>query len=298
MHSQTGKAITIRFALPSAELSPFITTYYFTEVSHDPDDPWVEDYLHPEWPNLRVLCGSQSQSAIGDAPLVDVPGFSVSGPTSKATRFRLSGGRNWGIGLLPLGWAKFCSVPADDYADRFVDGASDPAFADLAPLAHKLQSSASDFASDVATINAHMRRLLDRPLRGEAKILAVNEALIDPAIVSVTDLAERTHMNVRSLERLCKRAFGFPPKLLLRRQRFLRSLAKFMLDPTMKWLSTMDENYHDQAHFARDFSRFMGMMPSEYGKLDHPFLRAAAQARNAIAGEAVQALHDPNQRTG
>ena len=126
-------------------------------------------------------------------------------------------------------------------------------------------------------------------------IQRVSSALVDPKISMVSELAERTGMNIRSLERLSKRGFGFTPKLLLRRQRFLRSLAQFMLDPSLKWLSTLDEQYHDQAHFVRDFKRFMGMGPTEYAKLDKPILMAAAQARMAIAGEAVQVLHDPNR---
>ena len=122
----------------------------------------------------------------------------------------------------------------------------------------------------------------------------LNTALVDPKIGTVSQLAEEVAMNIRSLERLSKRAFGFSPKLLLRRQRFLRSLSQFMLDPSLKWLNTLDQHYHDQAHFVRDFKRFMGMSPSAYAKLDKPILMAAARARMAIAGQAVQALHDPN----
>jgi hypothetical protein len=37
----------------------------------------------------------------------------------------------------------------------------------------------------------------------------------------------------------------------------------------------------------------MAMSPSRYAAVEHPVLRAAAQARNASAGAAVQALHRP-----
>jgi len=109
----------------------------------------------------------------------------------------------------------------------------------------------------------------------------------------IAELVERLGMNIRSLERLSRRAFGFPPKLLIRRQRFLRSLARFMLDPSLKWLGALDYHYHDQSHFVRDFRRFMGMVPSAYARLDKPFMIAAARARMAIAGEAMQGLHRP-----
>ncbi len=51
-----------------------------------------------------------------------------------------------------------------------------------------------------------------------------------------------------------------------------------MLDPSLKWLGTLDYHYHDQSHFVRDFRRFMGMAPSAYARLDKPFMIAAARA--------------------
>lgn len=288
-----GPAVKIRFALPTQELRPFITTYYHTEVQCSPNEPWLEDYLHPEWPNLRFMSDGFSQASIGPGSLEDTPAFSVSGPTSYASRFRIGSGSSWGIGLMPLGWASFVRGNAGDYADRAVDGRGDPAFAAFCPLAEALAECEGGFAAELAVIEEHMAGLVDRPVRNADQIASLNAALVDPEIATVAELAERIDMNVRSLERLSRRAFGFTPKLLLRRQRFLRSLAQFMLDPSLNWLSTLDHHYHDQAHFVRDFKRFMGMSPSAYAKLEKPLLIAAAQARMAIAGEAVQGLHNP-----
>lgn len=295
MHAESGNAITIRFALPSDALKPFVTTYYCTQVVASPSEPVLSDYLHPEWPNLRFMEPGWSQSAIGDAPLTNSPAFAVTGPTSRAAKFQIRSGRSWGIGLMPLGWASFFKAPASDYADRVTNGMTDPVFAKLRPLAKELSESTDGFSEELAIIERHIEALTAEPGRNGDMITAINAALVDPELATVTDLADRVGMNVRSLERLTKRAFGFTPKLLLRRQRFLRSLSQFMLDPSLKWLSTLDYQYHDQAHFVRDFKRFMGMSPSAYAKLDKPFLIAAARARMAIAGEAVQGLHDPSK---
>lgn len=293
VHDMTGNGVTIRFALPSAELAPYVTTYYYSETRTSYKTSWLEDYLHPEWSNLRFLTEGASQAAIGSGDLADCPCFAITGPTSMATRFRNRSGRSWGIGLLPLGWAKFMGVPAGDYADRYVDGLVDPNFEHFAPLARQLAASDGNFDSELTLIENYMSSLASCPVRQVAEISAVNRALVDSSVSSVAQLAEEAGLTIRTLERLAHRTFGFTPKLLLRRQRFLRSLAQFMLDPSMKWLSAIDFQYHDQAHFVRDFKRFMGMSPSAYGKLDHPFLRAAAQARAAITGAAVQGLHDP-----
>jgi AraC-like DNA-binding protein len=297
MYAKPGKSVTVHFVLPAPELRPFVTTYYRTELVAGPGE-WVEDYLHPEWPNLRFLSGLGAQAAIGTAPFAASPDFAVTGPTSRATRFRLGGGRSWGIGLLPLGWASLLRVDASDYADRLVDGRADPAFAALVPLADALAGGPRDHAADLALIETHMARLFARRQAADPAILALNDALVDPAMVSVADLAAQLGMNIRSLERLSRRAFGFPPKLLLRRQRFLRSLARFMLDPSLRWLSALDSHYHDQSHFVRDFKRFMGMSPSAYAKLEKPLLVAAARARMEIAGAALQGLHQPHPAEG
>lgn len=293
MHAASGNSVNLRFALPAEPLRPFVTTYYCTDAVCSPREPWLEDYLHPEWANLRFLGQTEAWSVIGPGEPVRCPDFAVTGPTSRAARFRLCSGRSWGIGLLPAGWAALFAAQAGDYSDRIVDGEADPVFAALVPLAAALAQSGGDYAAELALIEAHMAQLFAAAHPVDPAIAALTEALVDPDMIAVADLAGRLDINVRSLERLSRRAFGFAPKLLLRRQRFLRSLARFMLDPSLKWIGTLDAHYHDQSHFVRDFRRFMGMSPSAYAKRDKPFLVAAARARMAIAGEAVQGLHRP-----
>jgi AraC-like DNA-binding protein len=287
---QTG--VTVSFALPAPELRAYVTTYYLTEVA-DGCAPYVEDYLHPEWGNVRFTDGRSMTGAVGQAPLRSMASAVAAGPTSFATRFRAAPGRYWGIGLLPLGWARFVAARASERADQLVEVANDRAFAAFHPLLNTLFAGAPDRGAEAERINALMLSLLARPVLEEERIQAIHAVLVDPAVATVGALAERTDLPVRSLERISKNVFGFAPKLLLRRQRFLRSLAQFMLDPSLAWLETMDDHYHDQAQFIRDFRRFMGMTPSAYAALPHPILSAAAHARTAAVGAAMQVLHRP-----
>ncbi|MGB5078135.1 MAG: helix-turn-helix domain-containing protein [Sphingorhabdus sp.] len=287
--------IRIRFFQPHPSLLPYISTYYLTEVDALPGGQ-VSDYLHPEWANLRFMYGEQPLAAIGSTALQSTHAFNVTGPTSKSCLFAVSKMRAWGIGLLPLGWTRFVGAPAELYADRFVDGAADPVFQRLSPLAAMLTRNVADPDEQVAGIDAHLTGLLSSPpdKEDERRVDVAHKALLDSDVFTVSHFSDRVGMSPRSVERLCRRAFGFTPKLLLRRQRFLRSLSQFMLDPSMRWINTLDCHYHDQAHFARDFSRFMGMSARQYARLEHPILGAAAFARMAAAGAAMQALHIPN----
>ncbi|WP_088308181.1 helix-turn-helix domain-containing protein [Novosphingobium sp. B 225] len=295
MSSQhVGDAVTVRFFMPSPALAPYISTYYLTEV-RGAAGTTVQDWLHPEWANVRLTHTPNWQAAIGNEALREPAAMIGTGPTCQATHFITGPARIWGIGVLPLGWARLCSGEAAHHADQFTDARTDPTYAAFTPLYDLTFTDQSDPAAEAARIDAYLLEELGRrpTSEDEPRIRAAHGALLDNEVATVGDLADRLALSPRSLERLSLKAFGFSPKLLLRRQRFLRSLAQFMLDPSLTWIRTLDWQYVDQAHFVRDFKRFMGMSPSAYAQLDHPVLRAAAQARAAAAGAAVQALHQP-----
>jgi hypothetical protein len=81
--------------------------------------------------------------------------------------------------------------------------------------------------------------------------------------------------------------------VLLRRQRFMRSISDFVLDPSLKWIGAIDSHYHDQAQFVRDFRQFMGMTPRQYGALPKPLIGAVMRERMRMSGSAVQTLDSP-----
>ena len=94
MHALAENGVQLRFALPAEALQPFVTTYYRTDVICSPRAPWIEDWLHPEGANLRVLSAGEAQAAAGVGELRPCPAFAVTGPTSQAIRFRLRSGFN------------------------------------------------------------------------------------------------------------------------------------------------------------------------------------------------------------
>ena len=57
--------------------------------------------------------------------------------------------------------------------------------------------------------------------------IKVQEALLSGVIDDVADLADTLEIEQRTLHRICRTVFGFSPVRLLRRQRFLRTLARF-----------------------------------------------------------------------
>lgn len=282
----------VRFHSPPDELRQYFTTFYHAEWKV-PGDGCVEDHLLPEWANLRFHASSYPVARSGSGDQVGGTPFPVTGPSSQAMHFTIGSSRMWGIGLLPLGWAKFVALPAFDYADRIVDGLSDPAFAQFRPLAESLYGPEADHLAEYGRIADFFSARSNAPCADEARIRQIHGALVDPEIASVSEMVKCIGVSQRTVERLCRRAFGFPPKLLLRRQRFMRSLSKFMLDPSLKWIGAIDASYHDQAQFVRDCHQFLGMTPSQYAALPKPLIGAVMRERERLAGSAAQTLDGP-----
>lgn len=285
-------SINVRFHAPPAAFQRYFTTFYITEIDL-PEGEVVTDALQPEWANLRFFAGSRPACWIDGGDRVEEARFVATGPSSRSTHFRLGATRFWGIGLLPLGWARFVGQPADSHANLVADGHRHASFAPFVSLADRLYGPEPDEATEMARIIAAFEAMPPIEAEEEARILAIHAALVDPETHSVAELVEQVGLSQRTIERCCTRNFGFSPKLLLRRQRFMRSLAQFMLDRSLKWIGAIDAHYHDQAQFVRDFREFMGVSPSQYAAQPHPVLERFMYERARVHGAAVQTLDLP-----
>lgn len=292
--SPEGYRLHAEFREPPPPFEGCFSSFY--NLTIELDDPTVElvDHLQPEWANIRFFCGSTPDSTIG-ATRVRGAKFVATGPSVLPCRFALGQVRMWGVGFLPLGWARFFDADASDCANIVCDGAAHPAFARFADLTDTLCNPEMTVDEQYDALVVAMEQLM-RPSRDEQRIQRVHAALVDGDLVSVHDLADTCAMSIRTLERVCQRYFGFSPKLLMRRQRFMRSLTTFMLHRGSRWTEAMDAHYHDQAQFTREFREFMTMNPSEYAALPRPVLNSFMEARARAMGSAAQTLDSPPPR--
>lgn len=290
-------SIEVRFHPPPDDLRRYFTTFYVTRI-HLPAGQAVVDSLQPEWANLRIFNGALPQSWFDDGEPVNGARFTATGPSSRNCHFRIGATRFWGIGLLPLGWARFVGAPAASHANLITDGHRHPTFMPFTPLADSLFGPAADEQRELERIVAFFRNFPARQFADEARIREIHTAVVDPMVVTVAELVDRVGTSQRTVERICHRAFGFSPKLLLRRQRFMRSLTQFMLDPSLKWIEAIDSQYHDQAQFVRDFHEFMGQTPRDYANAPHPVLERFMHERARVHGAAVQTMDRPEGTSG
>lgn len=280
----------VHFILPAHALRRYVSTYYFFDFKSDRGE--LEDLLHPEWASVHyTVSGSSRGSIVGEPPLL-TPDVNLTGPTGKAARIFFEELKLIGIGLLPLGWYRLVGCPAERWANKVGELETVPEFSLFQKIWTELKG-----LNDPQEIAALFDRMLSEqitiadPL--EIEIENIHEALANPDISSVADLANVAGIGQQRLERLSRRVFGFPPKRLLRRQRFLRTLGSVMMDPELKWSAALDDQYFDQAHFNRDFQEFMGMSPGQYLAMPRPISIAATLARAEHVGHPLQALQGP-----
>ncbi len=283
--------LTAEFHQPPAQFEGCFTSFYRLTLELPDDHAGLSDLLQPEWANIRFFCGSTPRAAIGNIA-VEGARFIATGPSSLPCRFTLGPARMWGVGLLPVGWARLMHEDASALANVVCDGTQHRAFSRFAGLAETLCNPDLDPQEQLAVLVAALEQM-QRPCRDEAKVRQIHIALVDGDHASVHDLADACAMSIRTLERVCARYFGFSPKLLMRRQRFMRSLTTYMLHQGSRWTEAMDADYHDQAQFTREFHTFMTMNPSEYAALDHPILASFMEARARLRGSAAQTLDAP-----
>jgi AraC-like DNA-binding protein len=285
------ESIDVRFFAPPEDLGPCFTTFYRLRVDI-PEGEVLEDWLQPEWANLRFFASNPPTAEFDGGPRVSGARFQATGPTSHPTHFRMGRTRMWGIGLFPLGWARYVGMNASASANTIVDGEQDRVFRHFAPLCEALCDPDGDDDTQFAVLSDFFRANV-RPVRDDARIQAVHSVMVDPLLLQVDEFARRCGLSKRTLERLCARHFGFSPRLLLRRQRLMRTLGAFMLTPQASWSQVIDRHYHDQSHFVHEFHAFMGCTPSDYASTPHPVLGAFMAERARVWGSPAQTLDAP-----
>jgi AraC-like DNA-binding protein len=276
----------VQFALPAPALRPLITTYYKV-IAHGR----LQDHLHPEWGNIRFTTAGEWHVRHAGAGDPAPQRCALFGPTDRTSLVSTPGAAaTVGVGLTALGWSRLIAAPAHLHANRISDLETLHGSA-ARQLWEALQDA--DWPTAQRLLDAHFTALAAAAPPADPLIERVQAALVSGDLPPVPDFAAGLGLAQRSLERLCKRAFGFTPKRLLRRQRFLRTLAQIgdRLDQPLAVL--LDGSYYDQSHFIREFRAYMGMTPGAYYDAPRQMMRRAAIERQRTAGAPLQGLHRP-----
>lgn len=281
----------VEFAAPCDDLLPYLGGYhsFHTRIS---DGVAHEEMVLPAWTNVQVQTdGGEWGIRIGQRRFDPLPRLMAAGPTSRAQFCRVITGHIIGVYLMPRGWARFVRGSAARWADRI-----DDLRLLLGPrIAEELGQavlSAPDFERQVAAFEAIFLRLLAETEPEPPEVAQIEAMLLDPDVRSVEQLSEATGMPNWQLARFVRRNFGFTPKMLMRRARFIRTIVKIQQAGAQNWALLVDEAYVDQSHFIRDCKEFLEMTPGQFAARFQPVTHASMRERTRVLGDPHHVLQD------
>lgn len=275
----------LSFYQPTQVLRELVTSYYIVS-SEVP----LQDYLHPEWANIRFGLKGEWRTRKKDTVHPTPRRSSLYGPTNRTKMFETDGGVLMGIGLTPIGWERLIGRDASRLANDVEELGDTLAVAGDA-LAADLAADADDNAR-VQRLNRVLEAVLSRAAPADPLISPIQQGVSSGNFTSVSELAAYLAISERRLHRICRRVFGFGPKTLMKRQRFLKTLENFHNHLSQPVMQQLDNSYYDQPQFSREFRTFMGMTPTEYFNSPRELMRRAALERQRVIGRPMQGLHD------
>jgi AraC-like DNA-binding protein len=275
--------VSLRFAQPAEALRPFIPAYWDVVVE---GAGVVEDLLRPEWTNIRLISGGDwafGPSLQHLAPLTERA--VVHGVATRSQWVRGSEGLAFCIPVFPMGWHRLLGAKASGYANH-IRPLADILGADGDRL-YAAVMAATDIEGRVVAADAFFLERLAQTRRGPVSdhIEAVSLAIADPDCATVAELIQRTGLSHPQLARLTAKHFGFSPKKLIRRERFLRMLHSMQGMSVGEWPHFLDPQYTDQSHMIRDFKHFIGMAPTRYFAMERPLLAAVFKTLMRLMAE-------------
>jgi AraC-like DNA-binding protein len=282
--------IWFAYCQPADHLRAFVSGYHFVEIDTGSAD-FLEDFNFPGWTLLRFTLGGAPWLARIGGDYAPVPAAALFGVTSQATWIRTFGGLMVGAGVTPLGWARLFHADAADYANRATPLAT--VLGDRAEALRIRLRKCHDEADWTAEFDAFFTGLLDTAPPLPVDVAAIHRMLVDPAITSVDHVADAIGLTPRHVGRIAQRIFGLPPKLLMRRARFLRAAMPLRTPDPRPLPERVADEYADYAHFARDCHDFFGMSPSAFITGTRPISDASTRERARKLGAPAQALHQP-----
>jgi AraC-like DNA-binding protein len=256
------RAPRTRIRSPDPGLAHLLTRYEIWSPPHTGGEQERALWVLPGEARLVVIQpGSELSALIGNRRYDSLPRVALFGPTSRATRLTASGGTIVAAGLSALGWAGIVGRSAAALGDRVVAAADVFDGRLVAALADALADAP---AEEIANrIDAVLGTTAPAPCPDEPLVVGLT-AIIAEGSMSIANAAGR-QLGVAShvVRRSALRHFGYPPKVLLNRRRFVDALEQMILSGR-GYSEAARHGYFDASHFIRDAKRFLGMTPRRF----------------------------------
>jgi AraC-like DNA-binding protein len=195
----------------------------------------------------------------------------VYGVPTRLGRQRLAG-TGWAVAAMfrPGGARPFLDSSAREWTDRVVDISEHWGVAGAELVAAVRAVGGAAAAAEQVRVDQLTTFLLAHApaaLPGDTvDAVAVAELVArDRELCRVEDLADRSGIEIRSLQRLFAEHVGLSPKQVIRRYRLLEAAEAAAHGTPVAWADVAGElGFSDQAHLTRDFTAAFGVSPARY----------------------------------
>lgn len=237
---------------PSPELEHCIDHYWMVCWDLRGLEPYVAETL--PHPNFQVVFEKNNSQVSGVF-------------TGKFTRTLEGQSHVFGIKFKPGAFRPFLKSSASSLANRTI--AVNRIFGKEADA---LEAELVSFSEEVAMIEAANIFFRARAPGPDSTIAlagqVVERILQERDIRTVDDLANRTGLGKRSLQRMFHEYVGASPKWVIRRYRLHELVERFHSGEPPDWPQlALELGYFDQAHLINDFRSIVGYSPTQYQKL-------------------------------
>ena len=158
-------------------------------------------------------------------------------------------------------------VPGCEITDTYMD--ADRVFSKEVHLVNEAFFHAGSYAEIVQIANGFVEGLVRNGTKDAHPVDAVCQWMLTNPPVSLDQLAKKSFLGAKQLERKFLERTGVHPKLFARLVRFDRAFREKNLRPNRDWLSiAMDCNYYDYQHLVRDYQDFTGLRPTVFHQLE------------------------------
>jgi AraC-like DNA-binding protein len=237
---------------PAADLARFIEHYWIVAWDLRHRAPHTQETL-PQ-PNVHVVFEKNNSHAFGVV-------------TGKFSRYLEGKSHVFGIKFAPGMFRPFFGDAVSQLTNR-----TRPVreiFGDEVTALEEILTSQSPDDNLVAAANSFFQAHI--PEADDKADLArelVRQALEQRDLLTVDDLARRSAIGKRSLQRLFSEYVGVSPKWVIRRYRLHEAIDRLRDGERLDYAQlALELGYFDQAHLINDFKSILGYTPTEFQKM-------------------------------
>lgn len=250
--------VALRYYTPASPLRDYISCYYIFTA----DLPYFSDLMRADLPQLRFMISGHGEYIFHSGQVATAPDVTLLGPTFGSTHLEATGPLVvCGVAFQPAGWAKLVHEDASLFSDRLIDGRLH--FGPAISNTFDRMRGAVTSRQMLDILDATMLDLLQNAREASTWFTRVaDQWLTGAASPEVDALIAASGMSGRQVERMTRRDYGAPPKLLARKYRALRAASNLAFNRT-NWRDVAGDAFADQSHFIREFKQFTGLTPTQ-----------------------------------